>query len=198
MADMSTICIKYSVSSGFQAYRLIGTKPLLEPMPTYCQFEHQENNLGEIWIRLHMKLNKIRIINLEVLLQNISFCAHVKIPLSPISWWRHQMDTFSALLALCAGNSPVTGEFTTQRPVTRSFDVLFDLRPNKRWSKQSWGWWFETPSRSLWRHCNVLQVQSDDPPKWPWVPGWCKQGGSLCQAQDIRSPGRMQGRARAG
>ena len=55
---------------------------------------------------------------------------------------------------LCAGNSPVTGEFPSQRPVTRSFDVFFDLRLNKRLSKQSWGWWFETPSRSLWRHCN--------------------------------------------
>ena len=44
------------------------------------------------------------------------------------SWWRHQMETFSALLALCAGNSPVTGEFPSQRPVTRSFDVFFDLR----------------------------------------------------------------------
>ena len=70
------------------------------------------------------------------------------------SWWRHQMEKFSALLALCAGNSPVPGEFPAQRPVTRSFDVFFDLRPNKRLSKQSWGWWFETPSRSLWRHCN--------------------------------------------
>ena len=39
-------------------------------------------------------------------------------------WWRHQMETFSALLALCAGNSPVTGEFPSQRPVTRSFDVF--------------------------------------------------------------------------
>ena len=47
-----------------------------------------------------------------------------------------------------------SGEFPAQRPVTRSFDVFFDLRPNKRLSKQSWGWWFETPSRSLWRHCN--------------------------------------------
>ena len=45
-----------------------------------------------------------------------------------ISWWRYQMETFSALLALCAGNSPVTSEFPSQRPVTRSFDVLFDLR----------------------------------------------------------------------
>ena len=42
------------------------------------------------------------------------------------------MDTFSALLAICAGNSPVSGEFPTQRPVTRSFDVFFDLRLNKR------------------------------------------------------------------
>ena len=44
------------------------------------------------------------------------------------------METFSALLALCVGNSPVTGEFPTQRPVTRSFDVdvFFDLHPNKR------------------------------------------------------------------
>ena len=72
------------------------------------------------------------------------------------SWWRHQMETFPALLALCAGNSPVTGEFPSQRPVTRSFDVSFDLRLNKRLGKQSWGWWFETPSWSLWRHRNVI------------------------------------------
>ena len=49
------------------------------------------------------------------------------------AWWRRQMETFSALLAICTGNSPVPGEFPTQRPVTRSFDVFFDLRPNKRW-----------------------------------------------------------------
>ena len=41
-------------------------------------------------------------------------------------------------------------------PVTRSFDVFFDLRLNKRLSKQSWGRWFETPSHILWRHCNVM------------------------------------------
>ena len=71
-----------------------------------------------------------------------------------LSWWRHQIETFSALLALCAGNSPVPAEFPAQRSVTRSFDVFFDLRPNKRLSKQSRGWWFETPSRLLWRRCN--------------------------------------------
>ena len=51
-------------------------------------------------------------------------------------WWRHQMETFSALLARCAGNLLVSGEFPSQRPVTRSFDVFFDLHPYKRLSKQ--------------------------------------------------------------
>ena len=36
-------------------------------------------------------------------------------------------------------------------------DVFFDLGPDKRLSKQSWGWWFETPSHSLWRHRNVCK-----------------------------------------
>ena len=66
------------------------------------------------------------------------------------------METFSALLAICAGISAVPGEFPAQRPVTRSFDVFFDLRPNKRLSKQSWGWWSETPSSSLWHHRNDM------------------------------------------
>ena len=72
------------------------------------------------------------------------------------SWKRHQMETFSALLTICVGNSPVTGQFPSQRPVTRSFDVFFDPRLNERPSKQSWGWWFEMPSHSLWRHCDGI------------------------------------------
>ena len=48
------------------------------------------------------------------------------------------METFSALLAICAGNSPVSGEFSAQRPVTRHFNVFFDLHRNKRLSKQWW------------------------------------------------------------
>ena len=62
------------------------------------------------------------------------------------------METFSALLTFCAGNSPVIGEFPAQRSVTRSSVVFFG--PNKQLSKQWWGWWFETPSRPIWRHCN--------------------------------------------
>ena len=90
------------------------------------------------------------------------------------------METFSALLAICAENSPVPSEFPAQRPVTRSFDVFFDLRLNKRLSKQSWGWWSETPSSSLWRHRNELKrfsyywsfirrihrPRADSPQKW--------------------------------
>ena len=54
------------------------------------------------------------------------------------------METFSALLAICAGNSPITGEFPSQRPVTRTFDVFYDLRLYKWLSKQWWGWWLES------------------------------------------------------
>ena len=64
------------------------------------------------------------------------------------------MKAFSALLAFCAGNSPVTGEFPAQRPVMRNFDVFFDLRPNQQFSKQWIRRWFGTLLRSLWCHCN--------------------------------------------
>ena len=80
---------------------------------------------------------------------------HLRVSLYLHPWWRHHMETFFTLLALCAGNSPVTGELPSQRPMTRSFDIFFDLCLNKRLSKQSWGWWFTKPSRPLWRHCNV-------------------------------------------
>ena len=73
------------------------------------------------------------------------------------TWWRHQMEPFPALLAICAGHSPVTGELPAQRPVTGSYDVLFDLRLNKRLSKQCRDWLIETPSRPLWRHCNAKE-----------------------------------------
>ena len=80
-----------------------------------------------------------------------------------VSRWRHQMEIFSVLLALCAGNSPVTGEFHPQRPVTRRFDVFCDLRQSKRLSKQSWGWWFQTPSHPSWRRrCTELILRVPD------------------------------------
>ena len=71
------------------------------------------------------------------------------------------METFSALLALCAGGggggggihrSPMNSPHRCQW--RRALMFFFDLLLNKRLCKQSWGWWFETPLRSLWRHCN--------------------------------------------
>ena len=89
-----------------------------------------------------------------------------------MTWWRHQMETFFALLALCAGNSLDTGEFPSQRPVARSFDVFFDQRLNKRLSKQLWGWWFEMPLRSLWCHRNEMNTHLEEE-------GWCGVGVSV-------------------
>ena len=70
---------------------------------------------------------------------NIGFVANIYLWLKhfckyKLTWWRHQMETFSALLVFCGGNSPVTGEFPAQKPVMRSFDVFFDLSPNKGWT----------------------------------------------------------------
>ena len=76
--------------------------------------------------------------------------------------WKH----FPRYWPFIAGNSPVTGEFPSQRPVTRSFDVLFDARLNKLLSKQSWGWWLETSSGPLWRHCNAKISKN-----WFWFDG---------------------------
>ena len=66
-----------------------------------------------------------------------------------VSWWRHLMGTSSALLDFCGS---IHYELSYQRPVTRGFDVIFDLRLNKRLSKQSRRRWFETPSQPLLGH----------------------------------------------
>ena len=102
----------------------------------------------------HQYINKVASDGGQLISDSTTEC--VVMSNSELSCWRHQMETFSALLARCAGDSPVTGEFPAQRPVTRSFDVFFDLHLNKRLSKQSWGWWFETPSR----HYDVTVMRS--------------------------------------
>ena len=75
------------------------------------------------------------------------------------SWYVIKWKNFPRYWPFVRG-IPVTGEFLTQRPVTRRFDVFFDLHLNKRLSKHSWGWWFGTPSRPLWHHRNVSQYFS--------------------------------------
>ena len=112
------------------------------------------------------------------------------------TWWRHQMETFSTLLAICAGNSPVSGEFPAQRPVTRSFYVFFDLRMDGRLSKHSWGWWLDTLSCPLWRQSNEFggsKVNWDSSCKVSFLQTGTKlsllmhyrflHGGTLCNIQ---------------
>ena len=75
-----------------------------------------------------------------------------------ITWWHQQMETFSAFLALCERNPSVTGVFPSQRPVTWSFDIFFELHLNKRLGQQSRRRWFETPTRSLWRTHLIIMI----------------------------------------
>ena len=138
-----------------------------------------------------------------------------KIPHPLLFMMTSSNSTFSALLALCAGNSLVTSEFPSQRTVSRSFDVFFDLRQNKRLNKQSWGWWFETPNDVKWRQmtgistvystdCSVLQqpnqhlhgslfargihqLPKDYPTKGPVIRSflWCGQERALKQTVEL-------------
>ena len=89
-----------------------------------------------------------------------------------IAWWHHRMKTLSTLLALFERNPPVTGGFPSQRPVTRSFDVFFDLRLSNWFSGQSIRRWFETPSRSLWCFCNGITHSVYISSQSAWVGIW--------------------------
>ena len=108
--------------------------------------------------------------------QQFSFCCVLLwFGCKPISWWFHHMETFSVLLPLCAENSPVTGEFPSQRSVMWNFDIFFDLRLKKWLSKRLRCWWFEMPLHLLWHHCNVIfQVISLAVVKWniSWTYSW--------------------------
>ena len=90
----------------------------------------------------------------------------------PVGWKRWELKLLkmhSSMMTSSNGNiirvtDHLWGEFTGHRWIPRTkasdaelcFDVFFDLRLKKRLSKQSWGWWFGTPSRPLWRHCIAL------------------------------------------
>ena len=94
---------------------------------------------------------------------------------------------------LC-GDSPVPSEFLAQRPVMRSCDGFFYLRLNKRLSKQSWGWWFETLSRPLWGQRNGkcclqtggLFVQVSAPPSTAYMRQWI--GSALVRIMAYSTP----------
>ena len=120
------------------ACRLIGTKPLPEPMLTFCLLDPQEQTSVKFKSKFKHFIQKMRLktssVNGSHLVQErwvkeyetARSCVYFVLA----TWWLHQMETFSMLLVLCAGNSPFTSEFPAQRPVMRSFDIFFDLRIN--------------------------------------------------------------------
>ena len=128
------------------AWRRSGDKPLSEPMMvsllthicvTRLQWvEKTHFHVVEFWVSCHT----------------------FDTPLLSLDWPLYMMTSSNGNIFCVTG--PLCGEFTgpgkfpAQRPVTRSFDVFFDLGLNKRLSKQPRDWWIETLSWSLWRQCN--------------------------------------------
>ena len=99
---------------------------------------------------------KVYVLILRYKFQQDSCCAIVRNPASKAIDPNSVITTSNSNRPFVQGihctkvNSPHKG--------TRSFDVFFDLRLNIRWSKHSRFWWFETPWRSLWRHCNITCI----------------------------------------
>ena len=101
------------------------------------------SHIDVTWVQWRLKLSAIRMFLFQQIMMTSS-----------------NGNIFRVAGHLC-GEFTGPGEFPTERPMTRSFDVFFDLRLNKRLSKQPWGWWFETPSWSLWRQCNVVETSNN-------------------------------------
>ena len=94
-------------------------------------------------------------VNTRMIIKTVASDCDVKIALLDVFYMKMMTSSNRSIFRV---TGPVTGEFPSQRPATRSFDVFFDLRLNKPLSKQSRGWWFETPSRSSLRHCNDIYI----------------------------------------
>ena len=142
---------RWTESSSYlaMACHRFGVTRFLKWMPIYCSMGI-EPQINLTWIESGViKLPH----SFEARIQ--TFMLHTHYSGDPnnrgVIWWRHQMETFSVLLALCVS---ATGDFPSQRPVTRNLDAFFDMRLKKQLSKQWRRRWFETPSPSLWRHCN--------------------------------------------
>ena len=96
-------------------------------------YDGEGNERHELWYSLSSDMIKLLIVFIVFKIWTLdesvnNYVIHLAWSCELFRWWRHHMETFSALLAICAGNSSVTGEFPAHRPVTRSFDVFLDLR----------------------------------------------------------------------
>ena len=116
-----------------------------------------ENNIGSILMSLSTICLKYPVLDMHLQrIFSVGFicCSWVfYIILCDWPWWRHQMETFSALLAFVRWIHRSLW-FPRTKASNAELWCFFDLRLNKGWSKQWWSWWFEMPSHSLWCHCN--------------------------------------------
>ena len=114
--------------------KVTGYYPDLSTWQVCTEFWLMYRHRGFTWDRIYRGLgftNKWQRFPLTTMAESVKITYKGNI----FTRWRHQVGTFSELLALCEGNPPITGGFPSQRLVTRSFDVFFDLRLNKRLSK---------------------------------------------------------------
>ena len=149
-----------------------GTKPLPEPMLTY----HQWGPMKTTWVQYHKRYLSHQILRLALKLLIIRFRSNL-----PVNFfWRGggtnlvNIPDVNVMAPRVARPSAVMISAVdiilvpSQRLVTRSFDIFYDLCLNKWLSKRSRRWWFDMPSRSLWRHCNISNL-------WrPSVEEWCE------------------------
>ena len=168
-----------SISCNYGLYcSLFGDKPLSEPMLTYYLHWYFNENIGidlvswekNVW--LHQRDQNFTHIRPDYF--NWSLGSHMIVPVPAKQYWRKFVSGSQESITICYtmmtssnGNIfRVTGHLSGHRwiPHTKASDselcCFFYLRLNKRWSKQSRGWWFETLSRPLWRHCNATTKQN--------------------------------------
>ena len=160
------------------ACRLTGAKPLSEHNVGLLLIGPLGTNFSEIFIeilifsfkKMHLKVSSaIRrpfCLGLDVLSRIIAMKTGTEKRWPMYPWCRHQMETFSALLAICEVKPLVTGGFPSQRPVTWSCYVFFGLCLNKCLSKQSRCQWFQMLLCSLWRQCYVNLAKASTELHW--------------------------------
>ena len=127
-------------------------KPTLVQIMACCR-QATSNYPNQCWPKCMISHGVLRLLSVYVAATLLS---NEKTPLrSPLIMMTSSNGNIFRVTGHFCGEFTGPGEFPAQRPVTRSFHVFFDLRLNKSLSKESWGWWFETPSHPLWRHRNV-------------------------------------------
>ena len=145
-------CCNASISLKFHRH-IVGCAAAAEPAKFQNDWKRLNSNLAAS--KLH-----------EILCQDVRPLNEQRPRIGYVNMMTSSNGTIFRVTGPLCGDFTGPGEFPTQKPVTPGFDVFFDLRPNKRLSKQPWGWWFETPSWSLWRQCNEDDMQWLDSKPW--------------------------------